>query len=99
MSKSNEKAIYKFYADCGRMGFLDGVFVAEKQKVKNIIGKKVYFGEVLGKHSEIYGTIEEDEITFISDDPHFVELFEKHDLSSGYNPIEYYELDNYDEEE
>lgn len=34
------KAIYKFHADCGRMGELEGVFVANKSEIENIMGKK-----------------------------------------------------------
>ena len=37
-------------------------------KLKDIIvGLEVYFGEIAGKHSDIYGTIEEDEITIGGD--------------------------------
>lgn len=47
------KAIYKMDCDCGRMGSLQGVFIAEKEHVTVLLKKKieVYFGEVLGKHS------------------------------------------------
>jgi hypothetical protein len=36
------------------MGALSGIFVAEEEAVEALIasGKEVYFGEVLGKHSE-----------------------------------------------
>lgn len=27
--------------------------------VESVIGNEVYFGEILGKHSEVYGTLEE----------------------------------------
>ena len=88
-----KKAIYKFYQDHGRMGRLEGIFVANPQKVKQLIDSEedVYFGEVLGKHSEIYGPISEDEIKMVSDDPALVELFEAHDLSSGFCPFDYME--------
>lgn len=32
-----------------------------------IVGKHIYFGEIAGKHSEIYGDIEESEINIITD--------------------------------
>lgn len=83
------KGIYKFKFDCRRSGSLSGIFVAGKDDVENIIGKEVYFGEVLGKHSEVYGTIDENEISFVTDDPIAVEIFEKYNLSSGYNPFRY----------
>ena len=52
------KAIYQFHWDCGRMGDIAGLFVASKQDVQDAIGKEIYFGEVLGKHSEVYGTLD-----------------------------------------
>jgi hypothetical protein len=85
------KAIYKMNFDYGRSGSLEGVFVAEKEHVKILVDKKIeiYFGEVLGKHSEVVGIVTESEIKMISDNPEVVEIFEKHDLSSGYNPFGY----------
>jgi hypothetical protein len=91
------KAIYKFYWNCGRMGDLEGVFIADKEKVASAIGKNVYFGEVLGKHSEIYGNLDQEDVTFVTDDPHVIELFELHDLVSGYNPLEC--MEDFDQDE
>lgn len=89
------KGIYKFYWDCGRMGDLDGIFVAEKKDVAKVIGKNVYFGEVLGKHSEIEGTVEKGDIELLSDDQDFIKKFVKimgtDSTVSGYNPLDYYE--------
>jgi hypothetical protein len=87
------KAIYKLHFDCGRQGELTGIFVADKAKMNGLIqsGAEVYFGEVLGKHSDIAGPIEESDITMVSDDQDFVALFEKHDMATGYNPFDYIE--------
>ena len=97
--------LYSFYWDCGRMGSVEGLFLATEKEVKGAIGKEVYFGEILGKYSEIYGTLEADEITLVSDDQEKVEwlssLFE-YACISGYNPLEYIqdsEEDELDEEE
>ena len=86
-----KKAVFKFHADCGRMGDLDGVFISTKEKVDKLIESEiqVYFGEVLGKHSEIFGAIEEDEISFVSDNAEAVRIIEEHNLTSGFNPFEY----------
>lgn len=86
-----EKGIFKLTFDCGRSGELHGIFVAKKYDVKELVesGEEVYFGEVLGKHSEVYGPIEESEIELVTDDLHAIEIFEKYDLSSGYNPFDY----------
>ena len=96
------KKIYKFHADCGRMGHLESIFVAEEEEVKDVIGRDVYFGEVLGKHSEVGGVIEENEITVLSDDQDFVKKFIEimgDGTISGHNPLDYYEGDDEKEEE
>lgn len=91
MSTTNEKAIYKMNFDCGREGELNGIFVAKKSHVKILIESEiyVYFGEVLGRHSEIYGPVDESEIIFITDDENAVNVFEEHNLESGYNPFDF----------
>lgn len=82
-----KKCLWSFYWDCGRQGEVEGLFKATKEEVENAIGKEVYFGEILGKHSEIYGTIEEGEIELVSDNP--IEVINA--TESGYNPLEYLE--------
>ena len=87
------KAIYKLKFDCGRMGSLEGIFTAEVSRMNSLIqsGENVYFGEVLGKHSEIYGPIEESEVTLVTDAPEVVAVFEKHGMETGFNPFDYIE--------
>lgn len=91
-----KECLWSFHWSCGRQGDLDGLFKATKEEVKNVIGKTAYFGEVLGKHSEVYGTLEEHEIELVSDDPIKVMNSEE----SGFNPLNYvqYHCDkcNYD---
>jgi hypothetical protein len=87
--KQDMLAIYKFHVDCGRMGDLEGVFVAEQDAVKNIIGTEVYFGEVLGKHSEIVKVMTSQHFTEVTTDPRVTEVFVQHDLGSGFNPFDY----------
>lgn len=92
------KKIYKFKWSCGRMGSLSSVFVATQAEVDEVMGKEVYFGEVLGKHSEIYGTIKPGEIVEIPSTLEIVEFFEKHlGGSFGHNPLEYYADRQYEE--
>ncbi len=78
------------HIDCGRMGDLDSIFVAEKEDVKALIGKNLYFGEVLGKHSEICGILEEEEVALITDDENVVKCVEDYSLNTGLNPLHYY---------
>jgi hypothetical protein len=70
------------------MGTVTGTFVADEDYVKTCIGKRVYFGEILGKHSEIYGTLDEKDLTIITDDQEFIEKVEKYKMDSiGHNPL------------
>lgn len=52
--------LYRFSFDCGRHGELEGLFFATKEEIKSLVGRTAYFGEVLGKHSDIEGELEED---------------------------------------
>ena len=87
----DKKYLWKFDADCGRQGNLEGLFVATRQEVKDTIGKYAYFGEVLGKHSEVCGNIEKDEISKVDLDSETVEKVSKilGDTWSGFNPLHY----------
>ena len=87
------KFLWKFNWDCGRQGEVEGLFVATEEEVNGIIGKEVYFGEILGKHSEVYGTIEESEITKIHLDFETVKKVTAllGETWSGYNPFDYIE--------
>lgn len=71
------------------MGTLSGLFLAKKELVDALIstGLQVYFGEVLGKHSEVYGPIDETDITEVTSDPTVVGIFEEFDLETGFNPM------------
>lgn len=83
------KTLYKFKWDCHRMGDVVGVFVEDSKKIKSLIGKDVYFGEILGKHSEICGTLDEGDLEVLSVQTDFVESFERIVGNIGYNPVEY----------
>jgi len=90
--------LYSFDWDCGRMGDLEGIFVAEESDVNNVLGKEIYFGEVLGKHSEISGEIVDGDIKVIDEDQQFITkllnvfgLEEDGGTLSGHNPLDYLE--------
>lgn len=85
------KHLWKFHWNCGRSGSVSGLFVATEEEVKEAIGKRVYFGEILGKHSEVYGLLEERDVTKVELDSETVEKVEKilGDTWSGHNPLEY----------
>ena len=73
-----------------------------KEYVDNFTGREAYFGEIAGKHSEIYGTVDEDEISITEDAVEFLEqcpsgVYYDHSFSSAfYNSLE---GQDYDDEE
>ena len=86
------KKLYKFEWDKS-YGLLAGLFIEDESIVNDAIGKEVFFGEVLGKHSEVYGTLEECDLEVLVSDEKEVEELEKYNFipfgSFGYNPLEY----------
>ena len=96
----DKNILWKFQWDCGRSGELEGLFIAPKSEVDRIIGKEIYFGEALGKHSEIYGELEASDLEqmVVSDDL-LKELEEVFGTTvSGYNPLEYLPEEDEDDE-
>lgn len=86
------KVLYTFHWNCGRMGDLDGLFIADDSDVEKLIGKNCYFGEVLGKHSEIQGELKVGDFIIKTNDQDFIEKLEKYlggSTISGYNPFDY----------
>lgn len=84
------KAIYQMNADCGRMGVISSIFVAEEEDIEELYENSVYLGEVLGKHSDIVLQLTEDDIRKVSDDPSVVSLFEELEMETGDNPVTTY---------
>lgn len=83
MNECNQ-CLWSFYWDC-EYGELCGLFKATREEVKSLTGKMAYFGEVLGKFTEVKGVIEETDILLISDDPLEVLL----SFECGYNPMDH----------
>ena len=83
--------LYSFHWDCGRSGDLDGLFVAEEDQVESAIGKRLYFGEVLGKHSDVEGILEASDLEEVSSEQDKITwLVDLLGTSiSGFNPLEY----------
>ena len=86
------KVIAQFYWDCGRSGDVEGLFTCDRTTLTQAYGKHVHFGEILGKHSDVSGTLQEDDITILSEDQDFIKSFEAivgAGTVSGYNPLSY----------
>lgn len=69
--------LVRFEEDCGRMGSLESLFVASEMDwvAMHEYGKDLLFYEVLGKHSQIYVTLGESNLTVLSDDQDFIKKF------------------------
>lgn len=88
--------IVSFYVDCGRQGDVEGLFVCDKAALEASYGKEVYFGEILGKHSEVIIELDESCFEIKSDDQEFIAKFVEiigDGTVSGYNPFDYMDDD------
>lgn len=93
------KKLYKFRWDC-RYGTIEGTFVADEQKVADAIGEYVYFGDILGKHSEVSGNLCEGDLTVVTDDADFIERAIEYGIdSTGYNPLGFIEEGDEEDDE
>ncbi len=95
------RKLVQFSAYFGRMGELDGQFVLtdeEFTQLESLYGKSVYFGEVLGKHSEVHLLLEKKHIKIVTDDESFLTKADELgvDLSHGHNPLSYWEDQDYE---
>lgn len=93
--------LYRFYWDAGRNGSVEGIFVEDSEVVEKYIGSDVYFGEILGKHSEVEGTLDRQDLEIVTDDQEKIQwLVSLMGYSiSGYNPISYIREDDESDEE
>jgi hypothetical protein len=82
--------------DFGRMGSLDGLFITRPEVLELLYGAKCYFGEVLGKHSDIWADLKPEHFTVHGVDS----LIQLNPLTTaategdwhtitGYNPLDY----------
>lgn len=55
--------LYRYHEDFGRMGCLDGVFIADDADLSWFMGADVWVDDVLGKHSEIRVSFNESTVT------------------------------------
>ena len=87
--------LYKFSKWFGRNGTLEGTFIAEENSVNSLIkeGALIYFGEVLGKHSEVSCVIKSEDVTQLNASDNTINelLSQIGNTVSGYNPFNYLE--------
>ena len=83
--------LYKFRWDAGRMGSVHSTFLADSDFVEKCMGQHIDFGEILGKHSEITGTLTAEDLEVLTDDQEFLAKFKQilGGFSVGHNPLDY----------
>lgn len=95
------KKLYS-YCESFRGGRVEGYFTCTEDELKTLFGEDLYYGECLGKHSELSFRFDsEEDFTVVSEDQDFIEKFESLIGYMGYNPFDYlpeYEDDFEDEE-
>lgn len=83
------KKLYQFDFDTYYSN-TEGLFVADEADVAAAIGQTIYLGEVEGKHSEVFGPLEETDLKVVTDDPVFIRQFERlFPKGFGINPLDY----------
>ena len=82
-----KEGIYKFDFDLC-YGNICGTFIANDEDIKLLENNKisVYFGEVLGKHSEVSVIIEPGDFHLLTDDQEVIKVFKEYEMYCGYNP-------------
>lgn len=101
-SPATNYAFFEFHRGFGRHGTLSGFFISTPEFVKSCEGKVAYFGEVLGKHSNIEIVISEGDFHMMDPSEYsqeeivkFAEIIggmesgDRWSTISGYNPIDY----------
>jgi hypothetical protein len=101
MSTTENLVLVSFFKDCGRSGDIQGLFITTKEKLMSSIGKTAYFGEILGKHSDVTVKLTEEDFEIKSEDWDFIDkLMDLLDADiSGYNPLNYIDHDTEESEE
>ena len=86
------KGIFKFCANVGRIGNLNGIFVSNSKDIQSLIDseREIYFGECLGKHSDISFPLNKEYFSLVSYDSNFINMFESAGMESGTNPMKIY---------
>jgi hypothetical protein len=107
------KKLFKFCWRSWRGGGLEGLFIATQEQVDEVLGWECYFGEALGKHSDVRVTLSEEVFETISSDQDLIKSLERtfaleeswagvpysSRTLSGYNPLNRIQETEEDEED
>lgn len=90
--------LYQYYFSF-RGGEFQGTFVCDKDDISKLYGKNIYFGEVLGKHSELSVHFDESDFKLLTDDQEFISKYATLVGDTGYNPFDYLPQEYEDDED
>lgn len=82
--------IYKYCCDCC-YGEISGIFIADSEEVKSVIGKGMRMGDVLGKYSDVEIEFYKEDFTLVTEDKKVIDIFQDLNMESGYNVIFLYQ--------
>ena len=91
IKKVNMKGLYKLDIERRRSSNITGIFVEQSDYVDYLIKSKieVHFGEIEGKHSDVYGSIDAKDISLITQDENVIKIVQEYGLENGINPFDY----------
>lgn len=80
---------HKFYD--GRSGTVEGLILTTQEQIDAHVGQEIYYGEILGKHSEVYGPFLAEDFSPVPVSQETVnDLYTVFGTTvSGYNPFHY----------
>lgn len=84
--------LVKYLRNIGSMGFVEGLFVCTEDELEKLHEVRVFFGEILGKHSSISVDFEKEDFEILTEDQDFIDRLVGYVGSnsiSGYNPLGY----------
>lgn len=86
--EQDREKLYRFHWDCGRNGDISSTLLLTEREIESHVGQSVCFGEVLGKHSNVAGPFDREDLTLLTDDQDFIAKAKTYGLvPRGLNPI------------
>lgn len=74
-AKAEKKLLLvEYYEDFGRGGELQGLFITTPEILEKLKGREVYLGEALGKHSEVYASLNDNTLKVRSENPEAIRI-------------------------
>lgn len=83
-----DRKLYHFSDYYDRSGDVEGIFTATDEHVERASGHEIYMGEIMGKHSEVITTLDDETLKAIPASTEFIEEFDRlFPHGFGHNPV------------